>query len=707
MHCIKVASSVSTTENIEFDILGRVARSKQTTDGVEYGGGSDPNAWMTYSYNLSGAMIEQQYPSGRKVQNTIDANGDLEMVKSRKNATSGYWAYANNFTYNAAGAVTSMQLGNGRWESTTFNERLQPTQIALGVTPGATNILDLDYTYGTSVNNGNVLSQTVTVPSVGATPGFTAVQNYSYDSLNRLKQADEKPQNWNDTNCTSDPTKCWKQTFTYDRYGNRRFDDANTTMPASFANQAVTNPTISPNTNKLTSSGWSYDQGGNTKTDPSGRTFTYDAENKQTSVTNSTGTIGQYFYDGDGKRVKKVVPSTGETTVFVYDAGGKLVAEYSTVVATSNDAKVAYLTNDHLASPRINTDANGAVTARHDYHPFGEEIGTSQRTSALDYIDDAVRKEFTGYERDNEINLDYAQARYYNSQHARFTTTDPLLASGRPADPQTWNRFIYVINNPLRYTDPTGLCEAPSGLKAGQVGFCFEAFIGAKTVGVGGLGHGDNRSFNGNDPNATARVTVWSIVSTDAKSVSWTHANEVSPSVVGGGDATISGTATSPDGSQYRVDTGVNTDVALQGTATTGVQVSNIQAKQGEQGFGAGVDVTLSIANGTNGGQQLGRDLQTTGAVMAGTGNPVTGAIVAGAGKIAEAASPGGTIDGNVTLRITGNGNVQYVGGESRGYPSYAVYSYRVGADGKIQTTEHRRRVENKIEDLRKPMTPF
>jgi len=50
-------------------------------------------------------------------------------------AQSGLWNYAKNFTYNPAGAVTSMQLGNGRWESTQFNSRLQPTQIGLGATP--------------------------------------------------------------------------------------------------------------------------------------------------------------------------------------------------------------------------------------------------------------------------------------------------------------------------------------------------------------------------------------------------------------------------------------------------------------------------------------------------------------------------------------------------------------------------------------------
>jgi hypothetical protein len=70
--------------------------------------------------------------------------------------------------------------------------------------------------------------------------------------------------------------------------------------------------------------------------------------------------------------VKKVVPSTGETTVFVYDAAGKLIGEYSTIVASSNNAKIAYTTGDNLGSPRINTDASGGVIARHDYHRSGK-----------------------------------------------------------------------------------------------------------------------------------------------------------------------------------------------------------------------------------------------------------------------------------------------------------------------------------------------
>ncbi|RMG01266.1 MAG: RHS repeat-associated core domain-containing protein, partial [Acidobacteria bacterium] len=68
-----------------------------------------------------------------------------------------------------------------------------------------------------------------------------------------------------------------------------------------------------------------------------------------------------------------------------------------------------------------------------------------------------IRKQFTGYERDKEVNLDFAEARYYNSAHGRFTTTDPLLSTGEPDDPQTWHRYAYALNNPLFYTDPTGM----------------------------------------------------------------------------------------------------------------------------------------------------------------------------------------------------------------------------------------------------------
>lgn len=65
----------------------------------------------------------------------------------------------------------------------------------------------------------------------------------------------------------------------------------------------------------------------------------------------------------------------------------------------------------------------------------------------------------TGKERDSESGLDYFGARYFGSSMGRFMSPDPLLSSGRPWNPQTWNRYAYALNNPLRYTDPTGLYE--------------------------------------------------------------------------------------------------------------------------------------------------------------------------------------------------------------------------------------------------------
>jgi len=64
---------------------------------------------------------------------------------------------------------------------------------------------------------------------------------------------------------------------------------------------------------------------------------------------------------------------------------------------------------------------------------------------------------FTGKERDAETGLDYFGARYFGSAQGRMTSPDPLLQSGVPEMPQSWNRYSYVLNNPLAYVDPTGL----------------------------------------------------------------------------------------------------------------------------------------------------------------------------------------------------------------------------------------------------------
>ena len=112
----------------------------------------------------------------------------------------------------------------------------------------------------------------------------------------------------------------------------------------------------------------------------------------------------------------------------------------------------------NLGSPRVITDNGGNVSSRRDFMPFGEELNansTSNRTvnSKYSFGEDGVRKRFTGYEKDQETGLDFAEARYYNNQHGRFTAVDPMLASGLSSNPQTFNRYSYGNKSPYKFVD--------------------------------------------------------------------------------------------------------------------------------------------------------------------------------------------------------------------------------------------------------------
>lgn len=454
---IKVSSSVSETQYSGFDVLGRLTESKQITplDGETIS--TAPVRTSSYQYNLSGALIQQTYPSGRVVETDLDASGDIEKITGRATSSGINHNFATAFSYLPDGKIASLKLGNGLWEAAKVNSRLQVTEIAMGHSIGDGTMMKLNYEYGelqsngtvdATQNAGNIAKQTVTFSGL-ANP---FVQTYKYDSLDRITEAIEKVNG----------TQTWKQTFGFDRYGNR---DAfyQKVGATELTINSTTLPSVEATTNRFSASqGFSYDKNGNITADPmsSGRTFVFNGDNKQTEVKNSSNqTIGTYYYDGNGKRVKKV--TNAETTVFVYDGMGKIVAEYSTATPPSSPT-VNYTATDQLGSPRVLTNAVGEVVSRRDFLPFGEELfaDTSNRTTARKYSttdQDSVRQRFTGYQRDTETSLDFAEARMYQNQHGRFTAVDPLLASGKSADPQTFNRYVYTMNRPMMFTDPTGL----------------------------------------------------------------------------------------------------------------------------------------------------------------------------------------------------------------------------------------------------------
>jgi len=114
------------------------------------------------------------------------------------------------------------------------------------------------------------------------------------------------------------------------------------------------------------------------------------------------------------------------------------------LLATIAGGVATYYHADHL-SVRLTTDAGGNKLGEQGLYPFGELWYSANDTSQF---------VFTNYQRDNESGLDYALARFYSSRLGRFCSVDPVL--GNPEDPQSWNRYAYVSNDPANLTDPNG-----------------------------------------------------------------------------------------------------------------------------------------------------------------------------------------------------------------------------------------------------------
>lgn len=129
--------------------------------------------------------------------------------------------------------------------------------------------------------------------------------------------------------------------------------------------------------------------------------------------------------------------------------GGNATQNFTLAVLNAGDT-VYYYFGDELGSTRVITDSNGNICYDTDYYPFGGEHGPYVFNCSQNY-------KFTGKERDSESSLDDFGARYMSSQYGRFMTPDAMgNAVADPSNPQTWNLYSYVLNNPLKFIDPTG-----------------------------------------------------------------------------------------------------------------------------------------------------------------------------------------------------------------------------------------------------------
>lgn len=273
--------------------------------------------------------------------------------------------------------------------------------------------------------------------------------------------------------------------YTYDSFGNQ--------VSRQIGSETVTSP-LSTERNRLDYV--AYDRAGN-QVSGMGDSFElrYDALNMVTQRWAATDGAERYVYTADDERIGAKDGNEWTWTIRGFD--GRLLSTFETYLPSSGQwenaawhwnedhtyrdgaivtgIKVEELSSgpqgrhfhlDHLGTPRLITNGSGYKIALHDYHPFGkEQTRLSQERTDWEYKR-VERVQFTGHERDyvDDRNdnrhdyLDYMHARYYDPGLGRFLSVDPAR-SAKPGLPQSWNRYVYARNNPLRYVDPDGMAE--------------------------------------------------------------------------------------------------------------------------------------------------------------------------------------------------------------------------------------------------------
>jgi RHS repeat-associated protein len=180
-----------------------------------------------------------------------------------------------------------------------------------------------------------------------------------------------------------------------------------------------------------------------------------------------------YFYTADDERIWSYNVPENRSRWTLRDLGNQVLREYASnngswgiasdyiyrdglLLAAETPAGPKHFHLDHLGTPRLITNSTGQQTAYHVYYPFGEE--------ATAFNQDTERMKFTGHERDlaspagSGDDLEYMHARACSPVTGRFVSVDPS-DSARRSQPQTWNKYTYGLNNPVRYIDKDGQVE--------------------------------------------------------------------------------------------------------------------------------------------------------------------------------------------------------------------------------------------------------
>jgi RHS repeat-associated protein len=253
-----------------------------------------------------------------------------------------------------------------------------------------------------------------------------------------------------------------QEEFMYDAIGNRTKETITQRSPV------VRDYTYYPNSSRLKSNEkytFEYDANGNlTKKETLiGEKviwkYEYDLFNRLMKVKKNDSVVAEYMYDESGLRIKKTSPDSAIYYVFdaggnvLYEQGNKEYMEYVYVLGKhfaridgnldNGILKKYFYHTDHLGSTVLVTDEIGEQVWSAEYTPFGKQVSKEGE------LDGAAK--FTGKDLDEDTGLYYFNARWYDQETGRFISEDP------GNDPNNPNLYVYVGNNPLTSTDPTGM----------------------------------------------------------------------------------------------------------------------------------------------------------------------------------------------------------------------------------------------------------